>query len=95
MSIKGISDNMPSESFQGVQGAANLKGKTQAHAVQAKDYVDMSRFSKLMAKSANNLESQMSPRPEVIRQFNVQLNSPVDLSDSVIDTIYQGMAHVQ
>ena len=95
MSIKGISDNMTPESFQGVQGASNLGGKTQARAAQAKDYVDMSRLSKLLARSVNDLESQMSPRPEVIRRFKGQIDNPVDLSDSVIDTIYQGMTNVQ
>ena len=95
MSIKGISENIAPESFRGVEGVTSLKGKTQAHGAQAKDYVDMSRLSKLMARSVNDLESQMSPRPEVIRQYKGQLNSSVDLSDSVIDTIFQGMAHVE
>ena len=94
MSIKGISENIAPESFRGVDGVTSLKGKTQAHAAQAKDYVDMSRLSKLMARSLNDLESQMSPRPEVIRQHKGQINSAVDLSDSVIDTIFQGMARV-
>ena len=94
MSIKGISENMAPESFRGADGVTSLKGKTQAHAAQAKDYVDMSRLSKLMARSLDDLESQMSPRPEVIRQYKGQINSAVDLSDSVIDTIFQGMTRV-
>ena len=95
MSIKGISDNITPEAFRSVQGATDPKGKAQAKAAQGKDYVDMSRYSKMMAKSASDFDIQLSPRPEIIRQFKAQINDPVDLSDSVIDTIFQGIADVQ
>ncbi|NCD35011.1 MAG: hypothetical protein EOL87_16535 [Spartobacteria bacterium] len=57
----------------------------------AQDRVDTSVFSRLMAKGVSELQEYLQPRAEKVAQFKGTLDSPVSLSDEVIDTVMRRM----
>ena len=92
MNIKGISDNFGSDPV----GRTNNPRAPKPHtpptaAVQGDDHVDMSKLSTLMARSAKDLEDHLAARQDKVDQFRNDLNTPPNLSDEVIDTIWRRM----
>jgi hypothetical protein len=92
MNIKGISDNLGSDPV----GRANNSQKPKPQApltvdVPSNDQVDMSKLSTLMARSAKDLEQHLVVRQDKVDQFRDDLNTPPNLSDEVIDTIWRRM----
>ena len=92
MNIKGITDNFGSDPV----GRTNNRGVLRPHTpstatVQGDDHVDMSKLSTLMARSAKDLENHLVARQDKVDQFRNDLNTPPNLSDEVIDTIWRRM----
>lgn len=57
-----------------------------------KDSVDLSGFSKLMAKGVKALEEELCPRADKISRFAGELDKPVNLSEPMVNTILGRMA---
>jgi hypothetical protein len=51
----------------------------------------MSKLSTLMARSAKDLEDHLVARQDKVDLFRDDLNTPPNLSDEVIDTIWRRM----
>jgi hypothetical protein len=59
--------------------------------LQGDDQVDMSKLSTLMARTAKDLEARFAVRQDKVNQFRDDLNTPPNLSDEVIDTMWRHM----
>jgi hypothetical protein len=91
MNIKGISDNLGSNPIGRVDASRGLRVRNTTAKNAGDDQVDMSKLSKLMAHSAKELEARFDVRQEKLAAFKDDLDSPPDLSNTVIDSIWRRM----
>jgi hypothetical protein len=56
------------------------------------EQVKLSNISRMMSKGAQNLQSDLSPRPEKIDQFKGSIEDSLTLSDEAISTILKKMS---
>ncbi|MDF7801347.1 hypothetical protein P4C99_17850 [Pontiellaceae bacterium B1224] len=57
------------------------------------DTVCTSKQALLLSRSLTGLKEQLAPRNELIQQFAGKLDDPVELDDSSLDRIFDGLLH--
>jgi len=95
MDIKSLSADMTPDVMPGAAAISKTKsrkvtGRGGATPPQ-QDRVDMSRLSEMMARGAKMLKQENEPRAALVEHFKQSVDEPVDLSDTVVDTIMQRM----
>ena len=94
MDIKSLSADMTPDVMPGAAAISKTKSRkvTGRGASQPQhDRADMSRLSEMMARGAKILKQETEPRAAMVEQFKQRVDEPVDLSDTVVDTIMQRM----
>lgn len=95
MDIKSLSADMTPDVLPGAEAVSKARaGKTVGQSGSSQpshDRADMSRLSEMMARGAKMLKQESEPRADMVQRFKQSVDEPVDLSDSVVDTIMKRM----